>query len=414
MLYDNGPLLALYAQAHLATGESLFGQVTGETADYLLADLTAPDGGFYSTRDADSEGVEGKFYVWTPDEVRSLIAADDYAAFARRYGLDQPANFEGEWHLTVRESLSTIAGDAGVAEEALVARIDAARTALLEAREQRVHPGRDEKQLTSWNALAIRGLAIAGRALGRQDYVDAAARSVDFIRDNLFAEGRLLASYKDGRARFTAYLDDHAFLLDAILELLQARWDTAHLAFAQQLAELLLDHYEDKDVGGFYFTADDAEQLMTRPKPLADEAMPSGNGIAAFALQRLGFLLGETRYLDAAERTLRFAWKAMEEYPHGHVSLLTTLEEYLHHPETILIRGEKDEIEAWRDSAAKLYAPRRLVFAIDAGEEDLPGALADRKAIDGETVAYRCVGSHCSLPLTSFEALAAEMSESDD
>ena len=153
---------------------------------------------------------------------------------------------------------------------------------------------------------------------------------------------------------------------------------------------------------------------MTRPKPLADEAMPSGNGVAAFALQRLGFLLGETRYLDAAERTLRFAWKAMEEYPHGHVTLLTTLEEYLHHPETILIRGERDEIDTWRDSAAKLYAPRRLVFAIDAAEQDLPGALADRKAIDGETVAYRCVGSHCSLPLTSFEALAAEMSESAD
>ena len=151
---------------------------------------------------------------------------------------------------------------------------------------------------------------------------------------------------------------------------------------------------------------------MHRPKTLADEAIPSGNGVAAFALQRMGFLLGETRYLDAAEKTLKYAWKAMLDFPHGHVSLLTALEEYLHHPEMIIIRGDVDEINRWRDSAAKLYSPRRLVFAIGKDVEGLPGALAERKPIDDQTVAYRCVGSHCSLPLTSWEALAAEISES--
>jgi uncharacterized protein YyaL (SSP411 family) len=272
-------------------------------------------------------------------------------------------------------------------------------------------PARDEKQLTAWNALAIRGFAIAGRSLDRPDLVVAANQAIDFIKENLFIDGRLMASYKDGVARFPAYLDDHAFLLDAILESLQSDWQTSHLEFAIELAELMLKYFEDKDRGAFYFTANDHEALIHRPKPLADEAVPSGNGIAAFSLQRLGFLLGETRYLDAAERTLRGAWQAIEEYPHGHVSLLTALEEYLTHPEIIVIRGEAEEIARWRDSAAKLYAPRRMVFAIQAEAPGLPGALAERPPIDGETVAYKCVGTHCQLPVTTWEALAAELSE---
>ena len=400
MLYDNGPLLAVYAQAAVATGEALFATAANATADWMLADMRDANGGFYATRDADSEGHEGLYYLWGPDEVRALTG-DDYEVFARRFGLDQEANFEGRWHLTVRQQATDEEAEA----------IDRARQKLLEKRATRVAPARDEKQLTAWNALAIRGLAIAGSALERPDLVDAAADAVDFLRRELMQDGRLLASFKDGKARFAAYLDDHAFLLDAVLELLQARWNTEHLEFARQLADLLLEHFEDRDNGGFWFTANDSEQLIHRSKPLADEAVPSGNGIAAFALQRLGFLLGDTRYLDAAEKTLRAGWRAIEEYPHGHVSLLAALEEYLEHPEIIVIRGAADEIGRWRDSAAKVYAPRRLVFAIPGDEPGLPGALADRKPVDGETVAYRCVGTHCEMPVSSWEALAGQLSE---
>ncbi len=398
MLYDNGPLLALYAQAHIATGEKQFADVARETGDWMLADMQSDNGGFFSTRDADSEGEEGKYYVWTPDEVRKLLDEEEYAALAAHFGLDEPANFEGRWHLTARSSLDDNAREL----------VDRARGKLLAARAERVEPGRDEKQLAAWNALAIRGLCIAGRALQRDEFIDAAGQAIAFIRKTLYRDGRLLAVYKDGRARFPAYLDDYAFLLDALIEYLQSRWSTRTLVFARELADSLLEHFEDADNGGFWFTADDHEALIHRPKPLADEAVPSGNGVAAFALQRLGMLLGETRYLDAAERTLRAAWQAMREYPHGHVSLLTALEEYLNHPEIVIVRGG-DEARRWRDSAAKLYAPRRLVFAIDATEDDLPGALAERRAVDGETVAYRCVGTHCSLPVTSWEALAEAM-----
>jgi len=410
MLYDNGPLLALYAQASLATGDERFAAVANATADWLLADMQSPEGGFYATRDADSEGEEGLYYLWTPEQVRELLDDSDYPLFASRFGLDEPANFEGQWHLTVQRSIEDVAAAAGVAESDVIDAIDRGRQALFAARAERVPPGRDEKQLTAWNALAVRGLAIAGSALERDDLLDAAAGAVAFIRTTLFLDGRLLASYKDGEARFPAYLDDHAFLLDALLELLQARWSTEHLQFAVTLADTLLEHFEDADNGGFFFTANDHEELIHRPKPLADESVPSGNGIAAFALQRLGFLLGETRYLDAAERALRGAWRAMDEYPHGHVTLLTALEEYVEHPEIIVMRGDADEIARWRDAAAKLYAPRRLVFAISRDEQSLPGALADRAAMDGETVAYRCLGTHCELPVTSWEALAANLS----
>ncbi|MDH4125451.1 MAG: thioredoxin domain-containing protein [Gammaproteobacteria bacterium] len=409
MLYDNGPLLAIYAQAFLATGETLFANTAAETADWMLADMRAPNGGFYSSRDADSEGHEGRFFVWTPERVAGVVARDDYEVVAARFGLDKEANFEGEWHLTVRQSVPHIAAASQRSQQAVAAALARARAALFADRETRVHPGRDDKQLTSWNALAIRGLAIAGRILQRDHLVEAAASALDFLHQQLLVDGRLYASYKDGRARFPAYLDDHAFLVDAILELLQSRWNTGQLRFATQVADLMLEHFEDPENGGFYFTADDHEALMHRPKPLADEAMPSGNGVAAYALQRLGHLLGEERYIAAAERGLRAAWQAIDEYPHGHVTLLNALEEYLAPPEIIVLRGAAADIGRWRDSAGRLYAPTRLVFAIDEEETDLPGLLRERKPVAGEAVAYRCLGTHCELPVTSWEALAAQL-----
>ena len=405
MLYDNGPLLALYAQAHLATGEQAFADVANATADWMLSDMLAPNDGFYSTRDADSEGEEGRYYAWTPVQVSELLDLETYAALSRRYGLDEDANFDEKWHLTVRQPVEEIASGTATSGGEVMKRIASGRATLLATRAQRVPPDRDEKQLTSWNALAIRGFAIAGLGLGRVDLIDAAARAVDFIHKELYADARLLAVYKDGQARFPAYLDDYAFLLDAILELLQARWSSEHLAFATALADTLLEHFEDAEGGGFWFTADDHENLMHRPKPLADEAVPSGNGIAALALQRLGFLVGETRYLDAATRILRAAWQPMKEYPLGHVSLLNALEEYNTHPEIIIIRGEDAEIGRWRDAMSTSNSATRLVFAIRSDADDLPGALSERKAVAGKTVAYRCVGTHCELPVTELDTL---------
>jgi len=409
MLYDNGLLLALYAQAFLATGDQWFAKTAAQTAGWMLADMRSPEGSFYSTRDADSEGEEGRYYVWTPEQVATLLDTDDYPTFTRHLGLDGDANFEGSWHFAVRATPVEIAAESSQGVTDVESAIERSVATLLAERATRVAPARDEKQLAAWNALAIRGLAICGRILERGDLIDAATKAAGFVRNNMMIDGRLFASYKDGEARFPAYLDDHAFLLDALLELLQANWSSKNLNFAICLADLLLGHFEDRDNGGFFFTANDHEPLIHRPKPLADDATPSGNGIAALALQRLGHLLGETRYLDAAESVLRFAWQAMDEYPHGHVTLLAALEEHLTPPEIIIIRGKHEEIIRWANNTSKLYAPGRLVFAVNECENDLPGALALREPVAGKTVAYRCVGAHCDLPATEWTALVSQM-----
>ena len=233
MLYDNALLLSEYARASLATGDEAYARVAGETADWVLRDMRAPQGGFYSSLDADSEGHEGKFYVWTRAEVRELLTPQQYAAFSRRFGLDRTANFDGEWHLHAYESVDAIAAGTGESTQSVAALIAASRVKLLRVRDLRVWPARDEKILTAWNALMIKGLAIAARALRRPDLADAAMAAVDFIRHTLWRDGRLLATYKDGRAHLPAYLDDYAFLADALLELLQTRWRSRDLEFAR-------------------------------------------------------------------------------------------------------------------------------------------------------------------------------------
>jgi uncharacterized protein len=402
MLYDNGQLLHVAAQAALATGDPLFRRVAAETAGWMMRDMQSPSGGYWSTLDADSEGQEGKFYVWDAVEVRQVLPSRAYEVFARRFGLDRSANFEGRWHLHVHRTLDEIATELAISVHEADHELSEARRVLLDVRNARVWPGRDEKVLTSWNGLAIAGMAAAARALQRDDLSRSAERAVDFIRMHSWRDGRLLAVWKDGRARFPAYLDDYAFLLDGLLELLQTRWRSADLTFAMELADVLLVHFEDRDHGGFFFTADDHETLIHRSRSFSDEAVPSGNAVAARALTRLGLLAGETRYLDSAARTLRAAWPSLDRYPHGHASMLVALEEHLDPPEIVIVRGP--EARTWCDELAKVYSPRQLAFAIP-DDAQLPSALAEKKVLDA-TVAYVCVGMTCSEPIRSLSALA--------
>jgi uncharacterized protein len=366
--------------------------------------MQSPEGGFYSSLDADSQGHEGLFYVWDREEVRRELSAEEYAAVAPRFGLDQEANFEGRWHLRVVQPLEQIAAAVQRSPQELLGLLGTARAKLFAVRARRVRPGRDDKLLTSWNALMIRGLAIAARTLTSPELEEAAARALDFVRRTLWRDGRLLATYKDGRAHLNAYLDDYAYLADAVLQLQQVRFRTEELTFAHQLLEVLLARFEDREAGGFYFTSDDHEKLIIRSKTFADDATPSGNGIAALTLLRFGHLLGEPRYLTAAERTLRAAWPALQKYPVSHVSLVTALEELLRPPQIVILRGEPQALTAWQRELARSYAPRRLVLAIPATATDLPPALAD-KTPRGEAVAYVCQGSSCSAPVESLAAL---------
>jgi hypothetical protein len=403
MLYDNGALLSVYADAAAATGDAYYARTAAETAAWVIRDMQAPEGGYYSSYDADSEGHEGKFYVWDRETIQQALTSEEYAVFAPHFGLDRAPNFEGHWHLHVFQPT-----------EEIHPLIDSARHKLLAIRNKRVWPGRDDKILTSWNALMIRGMAIAARVLDRADLEASATRALEFLRNTLWRDGRLLATYKDGRAHLNAYLDDYVYLADAILELQQVRFRSDELTFAQQLLEVVLSHFADPD-GGFFFTSDDHEALIHRSKSFSDDATPAGNGVAPFILQRMGHVLGEPRYLAAAERTLQAAWPVLEKYPQGHTTLLIALEETLNPPEIVILRGAAATIETWRRDLAKIYAPRRLVLAIPADATDLPPALADKPVppenpVDAPAaVAYVCQGSVCSAPLKSFSELAAHL-----
>jgi hypothetical protein len=408
MLYDNAQLLGEYARAGLATGEALFLKVAGETADWVLRDMRAPEGGFYSSLDADSEGHEGKFYVWNRTEVQALLSDAEYAVFSRRFGLDREANFEGEWHLHCHESIEAIADSRGESLQSVQALLASAQKKLLAVRNARHWPGRDDKILTAWNALMIKALAIASRVLGRTDLADAASTAADFLRAKLWRDGRLLATYKDGRAHLPAYLDDYAFLADALLELLQTRWRSSDLHFAQSLVEVMLEKFEDPQAGGFFFTAADHERLIHRSKTFSDDSLPSGNGVAASVLCRLGYLLGDTRYLRAAERTLQSAWPLLSQYPQAHMSLLNSLEDYLAELQILIIRGPATQADMWSRQLGALYAPMRMIFAIPNDAADLPPALSEKRGADG-MVAYLCSGMTCSAPLGDLDAISAAM-----
>jgi len=405
MLYDNGPLLSLYSEAWAATGKPLYQRIVAQTAAWVMREMQAPEGGYYSSLDADSEGEEGKFYVWTPAQVQALVSAEEYQLLAPRFGFDREPNFEGHWHAHVYAGTDSLGEGLGLDAEEVQARLESGRRKLFEAREQRVRPGRDDKILVSWNALMIKGMAQAARHFDEPLYLDSAERALAFIRSTMWKDGRLFATCKDGRAHLSAYLDDYVFLIDAILELLQVRWSTTDLEFALQLAEAVLEHFADP-AGGFYFTADDHENLIQRPKPLSDDALPAGNAIAAKAFGRLGHLLGETRFLDAAERTLKAAWSSLQQGPYGHTGLLLALEEYLYPPETLIIRAG-DDLKAWQDNVARDYAPGRLVFCIPDHIEDLPGLLGERSGQGG--VAYLCQGTRCLPPMTSLEQVKQQL-----
>ncbi len=403
MLYDNGPLLALYADAWALTGETLYRETAEGIVAWALREMRGPDGGFCSALDADSEGEEGRFYVWTQNEVRTLLSAEEYAVAAAVYGFDTAPNFEhAYWNPVLAKPLDKVATNLKLSPDAAATRLAAARARLFAARAKRVRPGRDDKQLTSWNALMVAGLAHAGRVMSRQDWVAEAQAALDFLHARLWRDGRLLACYQNGEARLNAYLDDYAFLLDALLESLQAAYRRTDLDWACALADALLAHFEDTEAGGFFFTSHDHEALIARQKPGHDQATPAGNGVAASALQRLGHLLGEARYLDAAARCLdcHFPWLAAQ--PVAFASLLAVLDTALVPPRRIVLRGPADALRAAAARLAPRLAARDLMLAVPNGAS-LPAALAHPDC--GEPTAWVCAGTRCLPPTSDLDTL---------
>jgi len=401
MLYDNGPLLALLADAWLVTGERLYARCAEETAGWIMREMQSPEGGYYSSLDADSEHEEGKFYVWSRDEVQAALTGEEYAVLSPHFGLDQPPNFENRhWHLHVARPVEP--GKEGILERA--------KQKLFAARAKRVRPGRDEKVLVSWNALAIRGMAHAGRVFGREPWIASARRALDFIRSHMWRDGRLLATSKDGHAHLAAYLDDYAYLMAALIELLQSEFSLQDLEFAEQLAEVLLAQFEDAEGGGFFFTARDHEALIHRPKPGYDNATPSGNAVAAWGLGRLAGLTGEQRYAAAAERTLELFYPMMRDSPAGYGAMTIALDEHLQPPGVLVLRGKPEPLAGWQAELAREFLPDTTVLAIADSMSGLPPAL-DKPARPEPVNGWLCRGVNCLLPISDLVDLRKTLRE---
>ncbi len=408
MLYDNGPLLSLYSQAWKLNAEPLFYDAACGTADWVMREMQSAEGGYYSAQDADSEGSEGKFFVWSQDEINTIlkqaeelegITAEAIKLFRKRFGFNKNENFEGAWHLHGYEAEALLAKKSKIPAAVLHTQFQQIRQLFFTRREQRIHPDTDTKILCSWNGLMIHGMAMAGRLLQKPEYTESAMRAACYLKQHCWKDGQLFASIKDGKATLNAYIDDYAFLIYGLLELLQNQWNHELYSWAQQLADTLLSHFEDTEFGGFYFTSHQHEDLIQRLKSFSDDAIPAGNGIAALALNRLGLLSGKQHYIVSAENCLKSAWTSINSAPISHCALLNALSEYLTPPDILIIREQAVETDSektsWKQQAQQYYLPTTLVYTIPA-DETPPKSLANKTpAADHGNIAYPCSGLQC-------------------
>ena len=393
MLYDNALLARVYLHGWQALGHERYRRVCEETLDWALREMRGPEGGFYSALDADSEGEEGRFYVWTPEEIRAVLGADADPVI-ELYGVTEHGNFEGRNVLSIPEGANALRPEG----------LDEARRALYEARTKRVWPGLDDKRLASWNALTIAALAEAGAVLGREDYLDAARKCAEFVLGTLRDdEGRLLRTYKDGRAHLNAYLEDHAFLLEALLTLYEASFEQRWFEAAQELAEATIARFGDRERGGFFSTSEDHEALIARRKEVGDHPVPSGNSSAAMGLLRLAALTGERCYEEQAEGVFRLFAASAARHPEAFAHLLRALDFHLSPTKEVALLGEDtSELAAIVRSDLRPH----LVLASGPQGSATPPLLRDRPTIDGKPTAYVCEHFACQQPVTDSEALA--------
>jgi uncharacterized protein YyaL (SSP411 family) len=395
MLYDNAQLTRAYLMAYQATGNAFFQDVVEEIVGYVLRDMTDPSGGFYSTEDADSEGEEGKFYLWSPSEVEALLGREDARLFDAFYDVNLPGNFEQRASiLRMQRTPLEVATRLGVTEEAVLAAIERGRQVLFEARSKRVRPARDEKVLAAWNGLMLRALAEAGAVLERQDFLDAARNNADFLlREMRGADGRLRRTWKPGHtARLDAYLEDYANVADGLLALYEATFDARWLTASLELADVMLREFVDTANGGFFDTSSGHEQLIMRPKDIFDNATPSGNAVAADVLLRLALLADRTDFRAAAEGVLRLLREPMARYPLGFARALNALDFLLGRPREIALVG--DDTRALRRAVFEPLIPNKVVAGTGA---DLP-LLEGRAPRAGQALAYVCEHYVCQAP----------------
>ncbi len=411
MLYDNALLSRLYLHAYLVTGKSFYLRIAVQTLDYVVREMTSPDGGFYSTQDADSEGEEGKFFLWTPAEIEALLPARDAQLFMTYYDVSLRGNFEGKNILRVTRKSSVVAGGAGISEEELKDSLQRGRELLFMEREKRVRPGRDEKMLTAWNGLMLRSFAEAARALQRSDYLQVAQKNAEFLLRELVRDGRVLRTCKDGHAHLNGYLEDYIFLADGLLALYEADPDPRWFREARRLVDEAIILFADEQNGGFFDTGSDHETLLSRPKDIMDNATPAGNSVAAEVLLRLAAWTGEASYRQRADDYLRSLTEVMVKYPQSFGYALGALDFALSPVREVAIIGDPQQQETLDLLAVvnSRYLPNSVLASADPGNvvaaQVIP-LLADRPLKNGQPASYVCQNFACQAHVTSGEELA--------
>ena len=420
MLYDNAILAKVYLEAYQVTGKSLYQQVAGGILDYVLRDMTDPGGAFHSAEDADSEGEEGRFYVWRPQEVKTVLGQEDGELVCRHYGVTDAGNFEGYNILNVPGDPAKFAQTLGLDEEALEARLGPLRQKLLDARSERVRPGKDDKVLTAWNGMMISALARGYQVLDEPLYLQAAERAADFVLTQMVREGTLLHTYRDvggqsGRSgsELPGYLDDYAEMAAGLVDLYEASFDPRWLENADRLAERMIDTFWDDRDGGFFFAPAGGADLLVRTKPVFDGAVPSGNATAALVLLRLSRLLERTTYREKAETVLRLMQGQMREHPRAYTNLLLAAHLVLRPAREIAILGETDDEDtrAYLEIIHERFRPNTILVLSSPGSPDAQWAeehiplLRGKTKIGGRTTVYVCQNYTCRQPATDAATL---------
>ena len=392
MLYDNAQLIRVYLHAFQVTGEDFYKRVAIETLEYVKREMLDDSGGFYSTQDADSEGEEGKFFVWTPEEIESILGVELAAQFMAFYDVTPGGNFEGHNILNIKEP-----GDSEQFTEA--------RKRLFAEREKRIKPHRDEKILTAWNGLMLAAFADVAAVLGNEEYLNIAIRNADFLMSQMQNEGRLLRTWKNGTAKLNGYLEDYANVTDGMLALFQTSGNSQYLIEAKRLADMMITEFWDEEGGGFFFTSNDHEELIVRNKDFYDNATPSGNSAAADVLLRLSKLTGDERYERFGVAVLRVAASQLQRHPQGFGRALSALEFYLSKTKEIVIVGNRTD-ELTREVFATYLPDAVVVLAGDENQESsLDHLLTGRSKVDGMATVYVCENFLCQRPVISIEEL---------
>ncbi len=409
MLYDNAQLARIYLHLFQITKDEFYKRIAVETLEYVKREMLGAQGGFYTAQDADSEGVEGKFFVWTPEEISAILGAEDARIFNFYFDITEHGNFEEKNILNVKNSLEILAEQLQISVEKLKEVLERSRKLLFEEREKRIKPFRDEKVLTAWNGLMLATFSEASAILDNDNYLEIAKRNADFILENLQENGYLLRSFKDGQAKLNAYLEDYTNFADGLVELFQVSGDEKYLKEAKRLVDLMVSEFWDADDGAFFFTGNNHEELLIRTKDFYDNATPSGNSVAADILLKLAKLTGDEKYERFAVRVLRLVAPQIGRYPQAFGRVLSALEFYLNPTKEIVILGENRsemEREVWSE-----YMPNKILVSANdsqANAELIP-LLRERKMIDGKTTAYVCENFTCKKPVTTTKDLSVQL-----